>query len=213
MAKKIEVMNELDSGEDPKLIAIVDEMMDPSSPKEKKIEPVPDQSDDSPKSGKTIKIETEAEDLPVLDIFADTPSAPLIEKEPKEEAKAEAPASEETKLEVESTPEVAVDMTSNKVEPSQKAIASNPTVNEYDDSQLSKAIEDIVSHESDEVLLAEDSKLDMLNETAKSPKDNDSHKLFWTLVVLVCLVAIAMAVFLVDPNFIHSLKKINPRLN
>ena len=40
----------------------------------------------------------------------------------------------------------------------------------------------------------------METEVQSSEKDTGSHKIFWSLVLIVCVLAIAMAVYIIDPS-------------
>lgn len=202
MAKKIQIKDEADSGEDPSLVAKVDEMMDPDQDGvvvSTVDEPMPLESEaDLP------KISREPE-LPPLDIFADAPSAPLLTKK-KSKKVVVAPALTPDTTTV--TPEAETQSAEPEVE-SLPVSSEEIKPEEFDDPDTAKAIDDIVAHEGDTALNVEDSKRRSREEASEPPKEKHGHPIFWTLVFLVCVVAIVMAAFLADPQLFHPLSKIH----
>ena len=230
MAKKITVNDDLDISDDPKLVAKVDAMMDPAVSEDAVSDSEASESDNlEPK----VEIEETAQSgPPPLDIFADAPSAPPLEsidespKQPKTKPKTKTdvkkvktetaadrkvkddkptPKDEPVSLDIE--PDVEDQATEPKVEETVKVKIKPQRPPEYDDPKTAQAIEDIVAEESDAVLSLIDA-----NEAEKYQaavdQDKHGHPIFWTLIALICLLAIAMALFLMFPsfaNFVNSL--------
>ena len=207
MAKKIAV-KEAEVDDDPNLIEKVDEMMDP----EEQATKASDGDNDQPTT----------DDPTPLDIFADTPSAPLLKipkgkkiikdvlvKDEPAEPLAEAVDPEPEHQDAENKQEV-VEALPIQLDPEEEKVISprREAPKEYDDPTTAKAIDDIVAQESDEVLLIEDHKIADKKVAAGSGKSS-GHPIFWSLVVIVCLIGIAMAVFIVDPSIHDPLSKVH----
>lgn len=227
MAKNIEIKEESLNQEDTKLVKKVDRMMDPAitefPPEEKVNDQISDEVVDEPLA---TDIEPKTDTAP-LDIFANRATAPLITKKAKQTIKNkdivdDKLASDDVSVKF-GTPlkvtyeEEASDISgqSEEDELAHQKISSSKTSNpdEYDDPILAEAISDIVAHESDEVLLVEDSMLANRAENSQPIKDKTgSHPIFWTSVALVCLLAIAIALFLADPIIFQPLSKIHIHL-
>jgi len=151
-----------------------------------------------------------------IDIFADIASAPMIATEKKKESE-DSREHQPTKIKIvkaknESDAEIPVE-----VEPDNSADVSSDKSNEetnkpleYDDQELDQAITEIVNKESDEVLLVEDTILKDKQAQAK-PIDEKrfKHPIFWSMVAIVSCVAIAMIVFLIDPNIHNPISKVD----
>ena len=229
MAKKVVVVeDEQDPNEDPVVVAKVDEMMDPAKRAEKTIETKEEPSVEDAANGSN----EETSDLPPLDIFADAPGAPELikttgkkadEKEVKPESEEPMPTEEsepEPTEESEPQPEEtrATEVKESKqsseldeaIESDSLPAESTPIEpDDFDDPQTAKAIDDIVSLESDLVLDHEDQrKSKQATKTADKDEKKSSHKLFWAFVIIVCLVAIVMALFILDPS-LHLPKHIS----
>jgi hypothetical protein len=215
--------------EDPELVKIVDQMMDPNiSDPPKETVNVSDFTKDSTED----RVEpVKANEPPPLDIFANTVTAPLLKpvkttKESKTKLKIKDANSEggevagvdkvpdEDFQPIETTIAVGNDDQESTVDDQfldKVGAGLNAIVpDEYDDPKTEKAIKDIVAKESDEVIMAEDSLLaqeEAASEPLKTKKT--SHPIFWSLVGLVSLVAIAIIVFLIDPNIHDPISKIN----
>jgi len=163
----------------------VDAMMDPKRPEE--VSPVPvDESEP----------QAADEALPPLDIFAGASSAPDVPKElvvkgaKTQNNSEQAPEPEETAGET----------------------ADVPSESQLDDSVSDAAVDDIVAHESDTVLAAEDIAIEQQKAAAPKPKKIHHHPVFWTLVALIAVVAVATAFLFVSggnwqlPGPLQSLK-------
>ena len=150
------------------------------------------------------KSEEESSDsLPPLDIFADAPGAPPLKPSPesakskdrvevKKAAKSETPAVE---IKADLPAEAKEEVQPQEDEP------LPPRAESFDDPLTAKAIEDIVAHESD-VALSEQNDSNSSSAASESHiirEGKHTHRIFWTLVTLVCIIAIAMAVFIIDP--------------
>lgn len=227
MPKKIDSTEDDLSQEDPNLIKQVDNMMDPSVPDF----PIDNASDiddqDRPQVDQELNQQDQSSQVKPIDIFADSPStAPLLtKKNKKKDQKSLASIDEQVETSTKNTDNMPIiqDQDNNQDEKRsedniEKNLPSSTSSDqpltqpdEYDDPQLSEAISDIVAQESDEVLMAEDSML-LVNDQqdAKVAQDNSgSHPLFWTLVAIVCIAAVGIALFLVDPNIYHPLSKLH----
>ncbi len=206
MAKKIIVSDDLDISDDPKLVAKVDAMMDPEATEVVPVpEPTPPTNDQSVDAAKA--------DPPPLDIFAGMTSAPPLEavetppqpKPVKVKVKTK-PASKEAKsaaktvtakpAKAKPAEDEPVPVTEEAVEVSVKA--SSP--NEYDDPKTAQAIEEIVTAESDAVLNLVDAAVENENRQQGEVPQKHGHPIFWSLVALICLLAVAMALFLMYPS-------------
>jgi len=215
--------NQDDKTEDQELIRRVDAMMDPSY----QVDAVKEANDqiNKPAEEETAKDVVDAAsanpDLKQepIDIFADVATAPLLSGH-KNLNSSPKPSSHLTKIKVikadnESDSEIPVEIEPDDsvdlapVESTEDQELPNKPI-EYDDKELDTAIAEIVSHESDEALLVEDSVLKRKQAEIQVPKQKRfKHPIFWSLVGLVSLVAIAMIVFLVDPNIHDPIPSIN----
>lgn len=203
MAKKIAVEDEQDPNEDPAVVAKVDKMMDPKKQEDPKPETVIDPINE-PAADDT---EEPSSDLPPLDIFADAPGAPeLVKPGSKKKEKKGEPEPEQAPV---SEPEQPVDPVASEDVESVPVEGTPIEPDDFDDPTTAKAIDDIVAHESDAVLSIEDSKKAQAEDAVPPEKGKSSHKIFWSLVFIVCLVAVAMAVFIVDPSIHLPLKHLN----
>ena len=212
--------------EDQKLLAKVDAMMatqnqDMTPGYEPKVdlaqvepEAVKEEVKEAPKDvAADTKTGPAAEALPPLDIFADVPGAPPLEtKTTAKTASAKKPAKKVKITQYEEEPEViatSVKDTSAE-EPESQAVLDPQQPPNYDDSVLAKAIEDIVSKESDAALNAVDEQTEQSEELDMGRHySKRTHHLFWTFVTLVCLIAIAMAVFIIDPSIHNPLRNLH----
>lgn len=184
----------IDENDDPKLVARVDAMM---NSKLTTAEPKP--------LAKKVKDESRTDGLvsaPPLDIFADATSAPILNSAPLakvkkahiiQERSSVSSGGEKITVRVKSAPTAAL-------------VAEAPE--NYDDPVTAQAINDIVASESDEVLAAEDSAL-AEQQLDSEPVKESGHKLFWSFIALICLVALALALFIIDPNLFKPLTKIH----
>lgn len=208
MANQIEVKEDSGASEDPKLVEKVDEMMDPEI----------DESnpEDSPSPEETAKSD------PVLDIFADVSSAPLLVKTKKEKTNIVLDDKDKKKTkkivdiepiedQIKTTPET--DLIKDPLppvkdnEPDESIIEPLKRAEEFDDPSTARAINEIVAEESDEVLMIEDSKL-AKEQFPLAKEKRFKHPFFWALVILVCLVGVAIAVFVIDPSIHDPLAKV-----
>ncbi len=213
MSKQIKIKDEEVIDEDPLLVKEVDQMMDPEIPNEP-VDPIEEAVNDEEDSTPTESIDNS--NVPPIDIFQETQTAPLFKKT-KEKELPEVVA-DETGTEQQS-PEAKEDAEVNELasDPEEQKeddgiIASVPLVaNDYSDPQTSKAIEDIMAHESDEVLAVEDSKTQKSEKYAPQSdgKSSKGHMLFWLMVFIICLIAIGLAVYIVNPKYYKSITKIN----
>jgi len=163
----------------------VDAMMDP-----KRSDGIPAAPIDS------LEPQTSDGTPPPLDIFADATTAPDVPKElvvkgaKIEKNSEQAPEPEETAGET----------------------ADVPSESQLDDSVSDAAVDDIVAHESDTVLAAEDIAIEQQKAAAPKPKKIHHHPVFWTLVALIAVVAVATAFLFVSggnwqlPGPLQSLK-------
>ena len=217
MAKKI-VVDQIDPDdprEDKQLVAKVDEMMATEAevndkPKEQPPKPAPIKL--------KIPIETDTHSGPALDIFNDTPSAPLLagsdsstapEDSPKKESDKPEPAKEEPETPKQDQDSITPDEPSFSDDQGPLKIHPPARPDNYDDRETAKVINDIVAHESDDVLAVEDQRLAKQQETGRNPKPPHTHKLIWSFVTLICLLAIATAVFILDPNLLNPFSKLH----
>jgi len=132
------------------------------------------------------------EALPPLDIFAGASSAPDVPKE----------------LVVKG----AKTQNNSEQAPEPEETADVPSEPQLDDSVSDAAVDDIVAHESDTVLAAEDTAIEQQKVTAPRPRKIHHHPVFWTLVALIAIVAVATAFLFVSggnwqlPGPLQSLK-------
>ena len=203
MAKKVEIQDDQDPSEDPAVVAKVDEMMDPAKEKDK-----PSESEQPTPQPEAESVEEPTSDLPPLDIFADAPGAPQLESKDNKSKKKEEKKKEEVETadkaeEINTEDNAEVPLSSDDIDNS--PVEANPIEpDDFDDPTTAKAIDDIVAHESDVVLGVADDKLAKQEEQEQPVKEEKaSHKLFWSLVFIVCIIAIAMALYIIDPS-IHS---------
>ncbi|MGH7234098.1 MAG: hypothetical protein ACREF7_01490 [Candidatus Saccharimonadales bacterium] len=214
MAKKQTAKVSVDgSDEEQKLIVRVDKMMaTENQDMAPDYEPETKQADLEPEKQSATKPKTKiavvgvdedseiADSLPPLDIFADAPGAPPLKvkteksAEPKDEQK-------ETEESVVPPVETEQDNTAWVEQPEDNAPQK---VENYDDQLTAKAIEDIVAHESDdEGQSAKDSEEPSEVKVDLSRQTKHTHHIFWTLVAIVCLLAVAMTIFIINPS-IHN---------
>ena len=204
MAKKNQDQDtDSDLTEDPKVIAKVDAMM--STGRDDKLElmtepkSVDELADSQPESSESSP--------PPLDIFADTPSAPLLNKvktKPKRTVRKVKIAVEEASDEDEEGKVEVKEIPAEEVKP--------PKVNNYDDPQTVQAINEIVAEEADTTLEVQDAELEQAKADSVSAKGSHLATWFWVVVIIVCLVAIGMAIYLIDPNMHVSLSSIKHHL-
>ena len=193
MTKKITIQAENPSNnqEDPALVAVVDEMMAGSI------------SHDAPEA------KLAASDLATatpIDIFATT-SAPLLTKAKlSQQLPAGQTADSDQSLAVDAVAELTP---VNESEPPIEVTDPNRQPDNYDDAQTAQAIEEIVAMESDEVLMLEDLRLSQQPGVNLPPthKTNHSHAIFWSLVAFVSLIAIGLAIFLINPTIHDPISK------
>jgi hypothetical protein len=205
VARKIDIVDGSEAGEDPKLIRRVDAMMDPSV-EEKPVVPLTSSTEEQSEA---------SSDLPPIDIFSETKSAPpLTEPSKGKSKKAESGKEKEDSApayevvpETDPEPTESVDPKPTEVQVNDGLKSEPKPPEEYDDPAITKAINDIVAEESDEVLSAEDKKLERKRAKAAAVEKNTGHPIFWALVVIVCLVAIAIGVFIFDPNLHNPLAR------
>ncbi len=232
MAKKKDNKTNAEStSDDIKLVAKVDEMMatknqDMTPDYEQAIKSSDAESEPSNEEEATTETKTEvqpeeikAEDMPPLDIFADVPGAPPLEdkeieaveikpKKPKSNKKAtkisikeydnEPESEDEAETGTEDKAEVEPEEEEEKVEPVKKRPPA------YDDSVISKAIDDIVAHEGDVALMVQDQQQASSEGVAPTHSVKRTHHIFWTFVALVCLVAVAMTIFIINPSVVRN---------
>ncbi|HET7320179.1 MAG TPA: hypothetical protein VFI84_01165 [Candidatus Saccharimonadales bacterium] len=150
----------------------VDAMMDPkgSSPEPSESEPEATTADDGA--------------LPPLDIFAGATTAP--------------PVPSDLATEIPEEPEDVASQGTNKSAPAGDAGQEIPSETQLDDAVSDAAVDDIVAHESDTVLAAEDAALKTQTVHEPKPKKIHHHPVFWTFITLIVLVAIALALLLVS---------------
>lgn len=218
MAKKI-VIDQIgpdDPREDKELVAKVDAMMAPEieveEKKEKALKPK------TSLSKKKIAVEVDSKPLPSLDIFTDTPGAPVLSQgqnseteESPEKLQPDAATSYSGKKETGSQKDLqTVPDTSKEPEDQISVLISDVNRPEdYDDSETAKAIDDIVAHESDDVLAVEDQRLANQQSTANDYPTLHTHKLFWSFIAILCLLAIATVAFVLDPNLLNPFSKLH----
>ena len=233
MAKKQAVTknNNDGSGEEQKLVAKVDQMMATEhQDMTPNYEPATKITDPDPKA-KKVEVKDEATTTensepsepaspPALDIFADVPGPPPLAG--KSEAKAstakkatqiavvdnsdDASTNQEEKaeLETEAEPEEEAETEPDVEEEAEAPSATSAVRTEnFDDPVIAEAIEDIVAHEGDIALSVQDATQADAELKSLHHAEAHTHHLFWTLVAIVCLVAIAMAVFIINPS-IHT---------
>jgi hypothetical protein len=217
MAKKINIQDDSLNQEDPYLLKKVDKMMGSSS--------TPDSISDEFEQDKLTAKPDAAIDSPTRDIFADTVTAPLLTKKSMSTSKDEELYSDSTEderimtIEAEEPVKQAstIAIKDNVVESGENNSLNNQitldskatTPDEYDDPKLTEVINDIVAQESDKALLVDDSLLAKAQQNSRMVNARSSHPIFWTLVALVCLVAIAIAVFLIYPNIYPPISRFN----
>ena len=155
----------------------VDAMMDPKRP------------DSVPNEPETATDSTDDGTLPPLDIFAGATSAP--------------PVPSDLANEVPEEPDEQAGVESGTDGPSGAEIQDVPPEPQLDDAASDAAVDDIVAHESDTVLAAEDAVLKAQNVHEPKPKKLHHHPVFWTLVTLVAVVAITLGLLLVSGGNWH----------
>jgi hypothetical protein len=207
MTKKISIKDNNLNQEDPYLLKKVDKMMDSSS--------VSDSISDEFEQDK-LTIKSDIANSPARDIFADTVTAPLLTKKSMSTSDDEELASDSTEESAKLANAIAIkdnsvvesgenNLFNNQITPDSKIT----TPDEYDDPKLTEAINDIVAQESDKALLVDDSLLAQAQQNSQMVNARSSHPIFWALVALICLVAIALAVFLIYPNIYPPISRFN----
>ena len=216
------------TGEEQQLVAKVDQMMATEhqdmapnyEPETKKVETSPSSKEeevtDLPKKI-VIKEDNDSSNPPPLDIFAEVPGPPPLngKSEPKASIRKTATKiavvdnanQSNDAIEVESVPEPKDELEEDEAE--EVSNKSTPRSENFDDPVIKEAIEDIVAHEGDIALSVQDAT--QANAEANSLRHNKghTHHLFWTLVALVSLIAIIMALFIINPsvhNPFHNLR-------
>jgi hypothetical protein len=132
------------------------------------------------KPGASQAAPAEKDGLPPLDIFAGAKGAPEL---PGEVSKSK-PLLDTPETEVAATEEV--------------ASQDIPAEIQIDDAASDAAVDDIVAHEGDTVLEVDDASSEQAVQAPQPKKKLHHHPVFWTLVTLVALTAIAAAVLLVS---------------
>ncbi len=185
----------LDEKENAQLIARVDLMMDPKLNKQ----------DLSQESENDFLVQKPSNEEPI-DIFADIPGAPPLTK-PSKPVKAEkavqkkiSGSGKDDKTTVKHKPSQPTSQVLDPVEPA--------GVQNYDDPGIGKVINEIVAAESDQVLALEDSLIAEKQQDVESVKNN-SHKLFWTIIFFICLIALTLALYIISPRLFVPLNKIH----
>jgi hypothetical protein len=200
--KKQDKVTDNDLTEDPKVIAKVDAMMSTGRDR-------PELETESKSVDEFEKLQPEPSESspPPLDIFADTPSAPLLNEvktKPKRAAhKVKIAVEEVTEADEEGRVEVN-EIPKEEVKPLK--------VDNYDDPQTAQAINAIVAEEADTTLGVQDAELEQVKAESAPAQSSHAAAWFWVLVVIVCLVAIGMAIYLIDPNMHVSLSSIKHHL-
>ncbi len=204
MAGKIKIQAEDNEevSEDPKLVEKVDQMMDPKKATE-------NQGSENDPNEAIVDSETSDESTPELDIFADTPSAPLLEKPHAKKNRAK-----KTTVKVSTDEPVIEDQSLSEDEekddhPEEAVLERPDRPDNYDDPQTTQAIDDIVSHESDMILALNDQKLSRAKKAATPVNREHHHRIFWSIIALLSLIAIAVAVYIVDPSIYTPLSKVH----
>lgn len=197
MAKQITVDSADEQPEENKqLVAKVDQMLSPAANKTEPVKTAPEPSDET--------------GPPPLDIFADTPSAPLLSVTKKKSRQKTVKAEKSTKN---------IHIAAKVLEPAESETALDPddapdkisvwrasVPNEYNDSQTAAAIDSIVASEEDTLLNLEDQvKSSQLSN--QGTKHHIFRKLFWLIIGLLCLVALSVAVHVVYPNVTNPVGK------
>ena len=229
------------SGEEQKLVAIVDQMMatehqdmtpnyEPAT-KITKTEDTTEKVDLKDQVDITEQSEpTEPASPPALDIFADVPGPPPLAGKSETKASLKKKATQiavvdnsddastnqeetaelETEAETEAEPEAEA-----ATEPEEEEEAETPSTTSavrtenFDDPVIAEAIEDIVAHEGDIALSVQDATQADAELKSLHHAEAHTHHLFWTLVAIVCLVAIAMAVFIINPSIHTPFRNLN----
>ena len=183
--------------EDPAVVAKVDQMMDPYTEDEKGNE-----TDNKAADVSDSQSAKSSDELPPLDIFADTPGAPqLTQSSQKKNTKKKTRKNSVESSTSETDQGEVKDSSLSEIIEDNPVIDSPSKPDDFDDPTTAKAIDDIVAQESDLVLGVEDTKLaNIETEVRSSGKNAGSHKIFWGLVLIVCVLAIAMAVYIIDPS-------------
>lgn len=193
-------------GDDPMLVKSVDLMMDP------------DLSDESPsvkevQEVKVEKLDDQAKSLPPLDIFQKVQSAPLLVKKKEELHKLNIKINEAKTDFIAQPVEVEVSKTdlAHSAASENRPIKYNPAYpDDYNDPKTAKAIDDIVAQESDQVLASNDERLEEIENSVP----NKNHKawlnlFFWLMVFLLCLIAIGITAYYVNPAVYKPLSRLN----
>jgi len=174
--KKDEKPDELNSQQ--QLEAKVDAMMDVSTEQQVAATPV------AQKPEPTIT----KDELPPLDIFSDPSTAPDVPKDLLKQLDKSDVAEEDNETRVSQQPVTEIDMQVEKTGPS------------LDDPVSDAAIDDIVAQESDTTLANEDTEraeAAAVTEPVEKVSKIHHHPIFWTIIFLICLVAIVTGYLLV----------------
>ncbi len=199
MAKQITVDSADEQPEENKqLVAKVDQMLNPAIAQSK-----------SEPAG-TIPEPSDVTSLPPLDIFAGTPSAPLLSTAKKKGRKKTVTTAKSTKN-IHIAPTMAEPTESETLpdqdnEPEESVSWPSAVANEYNDSQTAAAIDSIVASEEDTLLNLED-QVKSSRTLNEGPKHHIFRKLFWLIVGLLCLAALSVAVHVVYPNVTNPVGK------
>ena len=182
--------------EDKQLVAKVDRMLNPEAGQPEPVQPAHELSDKT--------------NPPPLDIFADTPSAPLLNVT-KKKSRQKTVAAEKPTKNIHIAAQVSEPAKSETVPdpddvPDESGVWQSATPNEYNDSQTAAAIDSIVASEEDTLLNLED----QVKSSQLSNRVTQHHivrKIFWLMIGLLCLVALSVAVQVVYPNLTNPVGK------
>lgn len=155
----------------------VDAMMDPKRPEFQTLPSEPD------------KGKAEDKVLPPLNIFDGATSAPPV------------PSDMAGEIPIEQSELSNADY--NNKDSSASETQDVLTEPQLDDAVSDAAVDDIVAHESDTVLAAEDAALKSQNVHEPKPRKIHRHPVFWTLVAFVAIVAVTLALLLVSGGNWH----------
>lgn len=209
MSKQIEIKDQEVVDEDPLLVKEVDQMMDPEIPDEP-VNPIDEVVNDE--DSKPLAETADNSSLPPIDIFQGTQTAPLFKKTKEKESTEIVADGTNDDVRLSEAKDDLVDNELKEQNEDSDFVASVPLVaNDYSDPQTSKAIEDIMAHESDEVLAVEDSKFQQSENHASQSdgKSSKGHMLFWLMVFIICVIAVGLAAYIVNPKYYKSITKIN----
>lgn len=181
--------SEQDNGDDSKLIAKVDEMMSPdrpSKPMQAKAQSIKIKISDQPQTPSP----------PPLDIFAETPSAPLLSRKNIKDKPLKEPASKSVPVLVESPTKTVAEP-----EPVVDTPPSLQTVNEYDDPQTAALVDQIVASEAKPIPEQRFEAHKKSSKVSSRQHQGRQHPLLWVLVILICILAGVTVLYLSDPAF------------